>query len=135
MLVVPHRDEQAHQLFAGVVDTISITGRTTTARVDGQLERGDEEVVLAAEVVVDQGRRRGLRRDRAHRGTSEAVGGEEQARRRQDRGARVRRSPDGNRAAVPPTSRRAHRRVLARELQRLPQVGLPLGAVAALAGC
>ena len=68
------------------------TGREDLARVDGHLQRGEEEVVLGAEVVVHQrGVDAGGGRDGADRRTPEALLGERRPRGGQDLGPGVRR--------------------------------------------
>ena len=90
----------------GLLDRPATAGAMSVARVDRQLEGGEEEVVLGAEVVVHQRRvDAGGRGDAADRRTGEAVLRERRPGRREDRGAGV-----GRPAA--PTPRRSGGRPL-----------------------
>ena len=116
------------------------TGGDHLARVDRQLEGGQEQVVLGAEVVVHQRRvDPGGRGDRADRRTGEALGGEQRrAPRRGSRpGCRATRAATAARARRTSrlSQRRPDREVLAGELQRLAQVASRSSRVARTCGC
>src|SRR6478609_3038267 len=89
--IVPRRQEGAKQPLPGAVRPLGDHGSQELAWVDGHLQRGEEEVVLAAEVVVhERGVDTGGGRDGADRRTPESLLGERRPRSRQDLGPGVR---------------------------------------------